>query len=421
MPPIPSSERERNLMAVLSLLKSGEPLRRLDRFNLRRQLAIKARELIRNAVAETRVKGPVSDRLVIWLIATWGGGKTETLWQILEALDDKEVKAGEAKVALAYVNLKEGNTVRTAVGLESAIFNSCFLSGKSEVRQQIDRYVSTLKVKTVTSAQSAESLAGLGLDIVTSLFNVTVPGVGPVLGRGIRTSWTKFRLRESRLRELVQQRGITDDLATELLVRWWKYAVAPSQKKWEEFKTFYEGLADTQALFKTLCLLLKASGFATLVLAVDEAFLLLNNTRLTEAFEGLRSHQVDGSADLNLYFLFAGTPMSEELKDEAKYGGFPRRFTIPGQAPVHYFYLKPPSVEEAGGAADDLHWALEFIRNISPDLPKGTLVPLTDQLEKELRKELSAESAKTIADGKTLRWNRFWSVICSKVLVNESA
>jgi hypothetical protein len=152
---------------------------------------------------------------------------------------------------------------------------------------------------------------------------------------------------------------------------------------------------------------LKASGYASLVIFVDQAEKLVGNQMLTDEFMNIYSP--DWSAGLNVYFVFVGTNDVSQLKSTEEHGGFARRFLDPAQASSTDAELASPIIN--GGADDDIHRIKSVLGNLKQQYPGLTIPSLGDQRMKKIRRELQSLAT---GRGGSLTWPMLWRKILSE-------
>jgi len=108
-------------------------------------------------------------------------------------------------------------------------------------------------------------------------------------------------LRPKALAKTVVSKGLTDENAIQLLVRWIRYAHYRNHATWQEFNTYLEVLARDEHLFEAQCRILCHFGYVTIVILSDQAEKLVGQLRLTQALTNVMN--VDPRIGVNLFFV----------------------------------------------------------------------------------------------------------------------
>ncbi len=283
---------------ILSCLASGNPLGELDKFGLilrGRDDSVGLDELVKTA-RSAHTRGPAHNRDVFWLLAPYGGGKTEALSRIRRLLLSRHESEGKYKVATVSLDLKSASEVTSGSGLQAQIFRQATRTNPSSgTPGELNFLINTL-IQDGELSQFRQDMIGLGLDVAIGLLPIPVPG-GSLLGsKALAHAWRKFKLRDSVIQKALESKGITSDDATRLFSVWIRYCLRPNSDNWNRFSSAYEGLASEEQLFHIFCQFLENAGYSTLVILVDEATLLVGAEALTKSFETIYDRKLDALA-----------------------------------------------------------------------------------------------------------------------------
>lgn len=414
-PIIPRNKDEERILEVLNRLKSGEYLGRMDSFGVLRPIAIEARKNINNLVSNSRQEGPRGNRVINWIVAPRGGGKTETLTAIENGLLVENYAEGSKKSIVVPVDLKQVSQTTTGSGLQAIIFEKATTTSSSPFKQRIDAFSQYMTGETPTQ-KIRENMIGLGVDVGLTLAEVSMPGVGTgisLLGVGVVDRVKRrLKLREKNIHKMLRSKGITSPDAITLLTRWIKYSYEPDQEKWQRLEAVFQRLADEEILFPILCFTLQATGYSTIVLLFDEVDQLVGGTNLTRALERLWDPPKESDLynhKITIFFIMAGTARTDDLKNENTYAGFSRRFMGSKTVPVTTYTLNPPSVREDLNANDDCAHAISKVKELLGNFAGAPGRTISQAKELELRKSLAAQ-----AQAGRLTWYDLWSAVCKE-------
>lgn len=412
---VPRNKDEERILEVLNRLKSGGYLGRIDTFGMLRPIANEARRNIGELVSQSRKEGPRGNRVINWVVAPRGGGKTEALAAIERSLLVENYLEGSKKSIVVPVDLKEISQRTTGPGLQAVIFEKATTTSSSPFKQKIDEFTQNLTGESPTQ-KIRENVIGLGVDVGLTLANVSVPGVGTgisLLGTGLLNSINRrLKFREKNIHKMLRAKGITSPDALTLLTLWIKYSYQPDQEKWDKLNRVFQRLAEKETLFHILCFTLQATGYSTVVLLFDEVDQLVGGTNLTRALERLWDPPKESDLynhKVTIFFILAGTAKINDLKNEDTYAGFSRRFMGAKTVPVTTYNLKPPSIQEDLNANDDCAHAINKIKELLGNLVDAPSRTISQAKELELRKSLADQSHA----GK-LTWYDLWAAVCKE-------
>lgn len=376
---------------LINRLSEGKPVGSLDTFGLIRQIGGTARDVFRTRVEKDTERGAGNRSHTTWLVADYGGGKSEMLLQLKGSLD--QITIGGQKVVVSSVDLNE-NLSNTYLGVQSSIFHSA-----SPLRLQNPEVEVVLK-KSSEQADDRETFVLFGLDFLAAFTGAAFLGAS-VWQKPI--NWIKQRLllRPKSLAEAVKSYGLNDDDSIQLLVRWIRYAYYRDDATWRSFNDYLEHLAEQEHLFDTQCRILRKFGYVTVVILVDQAEKLVGQTRLTQALMNTRDSGRESG--INIFYVFAGTAEIHQLWDKLAYEGFVRRFLDPQQCSVVKAELDEPNIE--GGNNDDL------VRVRGPLANIAALHPSHYAWLKKTDAEITSIRNRLRALGRPVTWSIFWHVI----------
>ena len=414
-PIIPRNQDEERILEVLNRLKSGEYLGRKDSFGVLRPIANDARKNINNLVNISRQEGPMGNRVINWIVAPRGGGKTEALASLERGLLVENYSDGSKKSIVVPIDLKQVSQNTTASGLQAIIFEKATTTSSSPFKKQVDTYTQYMTGES-PAQKIRENVIGLGVDIGLTLANISVPGVGTgisLLGTGvIDLVRRRIKLRKTKIHKMLRSKGITSPDAITLLTLWIQYSYQPDQDKWKKLEEVFQRLADQEILFPILCFTLQATGYSTLVLLFDEVDQLIGGTDLTRALERLWDPPKESDLynhKITIFFIMAGTIKTNDLKNETTYAGFSRRFTGSQTTPVVTYVLQLPSVREELTANDDCAHAINKVKELLTTLTDAPNRVISETKERELRKKLAAR-----AESGELTWYELWAAVCNE-------
>ena len=408
----PLNESEREVITILERLRKGLPLGSLDRNGtIIRRGTDSPESRVKALVAQARSLGAVSRRDAVWIVGPRGGGKTERLSSLNTQLLVEEGKE-LGKSAMVALDLKD--TPRAVEeGLQAEIFARLTGTRTSPFLQKFGTTLADAAATRPPAGKGRENVVGLGFDILFALSNVAVPGastVAALLGNGLLDRvQQKLKVREGRLRKQLQARGVTDDAALELAVRWIRFAVQPTQQSWTALQHAAERRATAGSLFHLVCHLLQAAGYSTLVILVDEVDRIIEKFSATQSFE--RLWDLPKPADpyhhkLNVIFVLAVSTPVDQLRDESKYSGFSRRFMGTRESPAPTYALAGPRVTDQPGSNDDCTHAISTITGLIANLTNVAAALVTEKEQLKLRKRLM-----TLADKDQMTWHELWAAV----------
>lgn len=384
---------------ILSFLKSGKPIGGRDRYGLIRQVGGEARERFGARVVEDTRLGPQGKSHSTWLIGHYGGGKSETLLRMKDALDESEF--GDHKVLVCLVDLNI-DFVTTASGLHLTLFSSgSFLSPKNTAeatRELAKEFLGT----NPNPSQGSENVLSIGIDIATALLPFPTPGAGMLATSLFGKTRRAIYLRRKHVQKQVERLNFGDARATELMIKWMQYSLSPSETSWQALNEYIQGLSEARNLFFIMTQILKAAGYASIVILVDQAEKLVGNRTLTDAFMNI--HGPEGNAGVNLFFVFAGTSDVNELKAVDEYGGFFRRFFDPRQCSCEDALLSGPIIQR--GPNDDLERIRRALEQLRQTYAGISLPDLDNNRIRQIRTRLVS-----IARHEPVTWPMLWRAI----------
>jgi hypothetical protein len=383
----------------LKYLKEGKPIH--DRFDLIRNDANEARDRFIQRVLDSTKRGPDNESGSTLLKGDYGGGKTQSLHHLSDLLAER--KAGRDKILVCNVNLEHDSSVP---GLHLALFQNASAITSPEVNSALRDTSRYLTSEKSGPGENTVNIVSNGLEIALDFFGIPVPGA-KILAKG-GLGWLKRRIsrRPGHIKKLVEKLQLGDTDANELMIRWIQYSLSPNEKRWRALDDHVQRLAAQGRLFPMLSLILKASHYGTVVILIDQAEKLVGKVGLTDELMKIRD---SGSAGLNLFFVFAGTPNVERLGPSTEHGGFFRRFMDPRQASTIVDTLGKPIIADVPG--NDI----DRIRNVLEKLKRkyiGLKVPMLDQGRvNRIRKYLKA-----LEEDGPVTWPMLWRSMLSEEL-----
>jgi hypothetical protein len=366
-------------------LREGKPID-FDPYGLIRRVGDDANIALCRNVAEITRGGSQGKSYSTWLVAHYGGGKSQTLLRIKNTL--AEQLYGGFKVFVTRIDLSNVRNI-TATGFQLAIFeDASFLSSTD------------LTGSNPGPSTAAENAAVIGIDIATTVLSIKVPGAG-ILTRGALSKIKRWYVtRRAYIRKKIERLKLGDNEATELMVLWVDYSLSQGAEKWRALNEYVDRLAEAGKLFRILTFILKKANYASIVLLIDQAEKLVANRILTDTLLVVRDSNDD--AGLNVFFVFAGTNKINELRSPEEYGGFARRFLDNAQSPSVHEALDGPTLDDI----DRVRIALDRIRQDHP----GLSIPRLDDASIAIIRQSLAH---TFAQGPT-PWPVFWRKILSE-------
>jgi hypothetical protein len=251
-------------------------------------------------------------------------------------------------------------------------------------------------------SKNAENVVGIGVDIISTLLNVKAPGAGILAKSGLGLLKRQWSMRRGYLQKAVAKLQLEDTRATELTIRWIQYSMSPNEKRWRVLNDYVQQLAERGVLFLVLTHVLKAFRYGSVVILIDQAEKLVGNRTLTDSLINILAPE--GSAGLNLYFVFAGTPDVEQLNSTAQYGGFFRRFLDSRQCSSIDTTLDGADI--SGGPADDIDRIRKVLSKLKKSHP-GLPIPLQDAARvRKLRRVLQ-----TMVGKGPVTWPMVWRLV----------
>jgi hypothetical protein len=378
-------------------LKAGKPLdSESDKYNLIRKVAGEAKEeLCRNVVDATKA-GPQSVSHSTWLVANYGGGKSQVLFEIRKAL--AEQRYGGYKVFVSHVDLNLPRNV-TPSGFQLTVFEGAsFFSDQSSA---MSSDTSAVAGPQWGSGSSAENLADTGVEILSTLAGFEVPGASLITKAGLKGVMDWWVSRPGYIRKRVRAK-LTDPDATELLTRWISYSLSQNDTTWKVLIEFADRLSVSGTLFRAVTHILKASQYGSIVVLVDQAEKLVETRLLTDTLTTMNDSA--GNSGVNTFFVFAGTKEIELLRSEEDYGGFNRRFLDQKSCSSFHKILDGPDISAAvGNDIDRVRASLQRLRGDQPGLP---IPRLNDARIAAIRRELGKTAKK-----ERVSWPRFWRLM----------
>ncbi|MEJ0075726.1 MAG: hypothetical protein WDO17_09805 [Alphaproteobacteria bacterium] len=372
---------------VLEHLREGKPIGR-DKFGLIKGIAPQAmQEFSRRVIADT-IAGPQAKTFATWLVAHYGGGKTQALQELKGILSEN--RYGRFKVFAPVIDLNY-EASRSARGLHLALFENA------------SSLAPTPPAANVFDAE--DELLNMGREFLED-------AIGEVPGGGLALKWVVgFGKRQlywwtDALRRSVERKyKFSDPGAVELMTRWMRYALFPdSETARQEFVRYQQELAEKGTLFLTLTHILKEADYASMVILIDQAEKLVNQPTLTDAL--MTMYAPGGSAGLNLFFVFAGTGDITGLEDLGIHGGFYRRFRDPLQSSVISVDLAQPVINQGeGNDIDRIKNVLEQLKRTYIGLP---IPDLSSRRTDEIRERLIQLELKLKEEKKKLSWPMVW-------------
>ena len=340
MPTLPDDFAQ--LTRVLNLLRQGRPVRG-KHFGLIRTSSDPSREQLFRRIVSATMTGPQDNSHSTWLKGNYGGGKTQALFHLEEQLSDRAF--GEFKVLACIVDLNHGPSA-TAPGLHKALFESASALMSPNQKSIVSNFSEYIKSSKSDPSKGAENILALGLDLATTVLTFHVPGAGIAAKGGLSWVKRKWASRRSSIKRHIEAKHIDDPRAIELLIRWLQYTLSPDEARWRSLDDYIQSLADKRGLFPALMRILRATGYATVIIMVDQAEKLVGNVSLTDEFA--RIHSSESNAGLNLFFVFAGTTDVARITT-GDHGGFVRRFMDPTQSSTVDVALDRPTIDVSLG------------------------------------------------------------------------
>jgi hypothetical protein len=375
---------------VLGHLREGKPIGR-NRFGFIKSIAPQAmQEFSRRVIADT-MAGPQGKTFATWLVAYYGGGKTQALQELKGILSEN--RYGAFKVFAPVIDLNYESS-RSARGLHLALFENASSLAPNPPAANV--------------SEAEDELLNMGRGFLED-------AIGEVPGGGLALKWVVgFGKRQlywwtAALRRSVEKKyKFSEPGAVELMTRWMRYAMFPdSDTARQEFVRYQQELAEKGTLFLTLTHILREAGYASMVILIDQAEKLVNQPTLTDAL--MTMYAPGGSAGLNLFFVFAGTGEVTGLGNLGIHGGFYRRFLDPLQSSVISVDLAEPVIDQGeGNDIDRIKNLLEQLGRTYIGLP---LPSLSAQRIAEIRQRLTQLDLKLKQENKKLNWPMVWREI----------
>lgn len=400
---------QEDALKILSNLRAGRSLGVSDKFGVVKPIFISAQVHINHLVMLSRTEGCKSSVSSTWIVAPWGGGKTEALSAIEKDLISERHQNGLGKSLVIPLNLLEDlEDGSAASSLQQAIFWKATLTSTSGIKKEIDGLVDFLIARS-PSEQIGRQVIGMGINIIFSMLNISIPGAKPGINWLVTEIIQRIKLSERSIRKVLKKQGITSEDAVHLCTVWVKYCLDPNKEKRLALESKVTSLSQKKhLLFAVFCQLLQLSGYTTLVFLIDEAD-EVQWAGLTPAFQ-LLWESPDGAEnihdDLDKFFVFACTPKTkEDLGNESKFGGFTRRLIGPPTSPYPEFKLKTPVITSRKNSGDDFDYAVNSIKTLVQRL--GIEVVYKPSEEEHLRNILLKESKQN-----NLTWHGLWAAVC---------
>jgi hypothetical protein len=395
MPPHPSEFE--HIVQCLNNLKEGKPIEN-DRYDFIKGVATNAINDLCGQVVKDTSSGPQGKTYSTWLVAPYGGGKSQILAQVRKALGDQQY--GGHKVFVSKVNLNHPRDT-TASGLHLALFETAsYLLSGDDATSQGGSLATRLVRENTDVNKTSENVLSVGVDIVSTVFNVKVPGSG-ILARSAFGALRRAYVRRSGyLRKQVQKLNLREQESAELMVRWLSYAISPDETRWKSLDEYANGLSQSGRLFHALTDILRASGYASVVILVDQAEKLIGKRLLTDAIMNIRDPE--GNAGINLFFVFAGTAEIEKLRSIDDYGGFVRRFLDENECSSVHAILDGPVLSGKDNDIDRVRGVLDGLRRRHPGLP---FPKMTNARIQAIRQKFTKIGTNRVA------WSTFWKAM----------
>lgn len=393
--PKANNKEQENIISGLNRLFAGEPLRELSTLFIWKEAA---REAIKNLQAHIKSDAK-SDaggaRSTTLLVSTFGGGKSQAIYTIQESF--KGYKK-DLKIAVSDISLDTGSN--TARNFQIELFKKLTFLPTSDLLTEINKISKKHYQNNPATHKFAENTLSLGIDITAAIFNITSPGVS-ILATGI-FNWInrKVKFNRSKLKKIIEARGIKNPDSIEFLICWMKYCFGSKRKHWEIFNEKIETFANNNNLIPAVCNILNKLGYKSIILIIDESNVLLNSSSIRDALKGIRATDAMYEHNLNMHFVFAGTEIIETLDDESKYGGFSRRFFDKYQGDICIDKLIQPEVNATN---DDVTKVTEKLDLLSTKFIEKNWLSIDSISEQKIRDKLKIS--------KNLSWSRFWNQI----------
>jgi hypothetical protein len=318
------------------------------------------------------------------VIGGYGAGKTQALQQLNEALGTYQFGSYKALVCKVDLN-HEQQTTRP--GFNHALFRSASLAA-NEIRAAL-----------MQENTEMTNVVEVGTDIASTIADTQVPVAGSAMKAMIGSMWRYWQLSRPALKRSIDKLQLDGLRAPEMMIRWIQYSSSPSEKTSRDLTDYVQELADSGELFLVLTQILKASGYATVLVLVDQAEKLVGNRNLTDAFMPI--YDPNGAAGLNLCFVFGGTEDVAGLKSSPGHGGFDRRFMDPEQCSCTTVELVRPI---ASGPDNDV----ERIRKVLADLKLKKPTLRVPKLDDNRVQEIQRQAAML---GPQISWPRLWRLV----------
>lgn len=380
------------IRGTLDSLRQGKPIG-LDKFGLIEPVANEQiQEFCRN-VSEATIANKKKQRFAIWLIATFGGGKTQALEELKGLLGERD--HGKSKIFVPFIDLNNPATADHR-SLQLALFEKASVLAP--------------KSSHMEDASDLDELVSMGRDFLKDTLG-EIPGVAPFLKWGPRAVKPWFYRWGPQLRRVVEKKySLRSPRAVDLMVRWMRYALFPDNDAVRKaFSDYRDELAHNGHLFTVLADILEASGYASMVLLIDQAEKLVGKPVLTSTLQMIHDLKADEGAgesvrDLNLFFVLAGTRDVKALDDEGEYNGFVRRFRDPNQSSVIEIGLPPPKLQGQHNDIDRVAGVLQTLRQKHVGLP-------LPKIDNSRLKAIRAELVEQQGDAPSITWPAFWKVM----------
>jgi hypothetical protein len=386
----------------LNLLRQGQPIDG-DKYGLIRNAGGESQEKFCRRVVQVTQSGPQAKTYSTWLKGFFGGGKTQVLYQLEEALG--ECAFGEFKVLVCKVNLNQDRS-KSVTGFHLAIFESASALSSEHVGSRFGQVARGLVEPNSSPSGTAENVVKVGWDILRTALPFPAPGVGTFATLGLGWAKLQWDLRRG-IKKMVAKLGFKDKRATELMVLWTQYSLSPNEKRWIALDGCVQRLAEERSLFFILTHILKKARYATVVIMIDQAENLAANRLLTDELTNIYDRvssraDRDPYADLNLFFVFA-TTIILELRSTTEHGGFVRRFLDPDQCESIEVDLVTPIIDcSSGNDIDRIQKALIELNKKFAGLP---IPDLTDERVRKVRRDLAKKRPVT--------WSTLWKSMLS--------
>jgi hypothetical protein len=317
-----------------------------------------------------------------------------------DGLSEREF--GDYKVLACMADLNDSRRL-SPDGFQLAFFESASIVASKDDASALAGTAKKLLKGRGNEVQ--QGIVTIGLDFVQTLSHFKLPGSGIFAKSGFEWAERRWSVRRGRLEGLIRELPLNNPEAIELMIRWIRYSVLPSEKTWRTLDDYVQRLAKVGKLFSALSDILIASRYASMIILIDQVENLLGPPTLTNhlirLYDDIRPNKT--AKLLNVFFVFAGTSDVSELSSEEGYGGFGRRFLDPLLCETIDVPLANPDI--SGGQDDDINRIVSLMSSLRTKFDGIPIPRLDDARVTSIRNHLRSQ--------RTVSWPMLWRSVLS--------